>query len=292
VDVGGVVGERESGAAVGLEVWDGVTAVACADRVGYDVMGDGLLVAGRLGQAGAVGVGSEAITRIGVTGRTGEVVVQPPLTKEPKRPRRHTTTAARNPPVLTAALLPQGQRCPGRRHTAKKGARGRLPVVRSAVMRLRHCVFRDLDDLSECILISNGEVGQDLPIQGDVRFLQTMDEPAVWHVTLSSCCVDPRDPKPSKVPPSLTSVPVCVPLGLHPSFVGPSIKMMSRAPIALRVSKDLLVSATSVSSTLYSHCTIAPLDLKTHYLLINYPLKNESAFSGGSCADPSTSSSV
>jgi hypothetical protein len=75
---------------------------------------------------------------------------------------------------------------------------------------------------------------------------------------LSCCGVDARDPQTSKITPALPAVSIGIPLGLHPGLVGPAIKLMSRSPIALRVSKDLLVAATPVSSTLYSHCFLTP----------------------------------
>jgi len=119
-------------------------------------------------------------------------------------------------------------------------------------------VLCHLDDFSERVLISYREVGQDLSIQCDVGLFQPVDETAVRHPVLPGCGVDARDPQPSEITPALSSIAVGIPLGLHPGFVGPAEKMMSCSPVALRVSKDLLVATTLVSSTLYSHDYIAP----------------------------------
>jgi hypothetical protein len=112
-----------------------------------------------------------------------------------------------------------------------------------------------------------------------------VDETAVGHSVLPGRCVDTRDPQPPEIAPALPSIPVGIPLGFHPGFVGPTEKMMPRSPIPLRIAKNLLVATTPISSTLYSHCYIAPL--KTN----NSP-KNESAFFGGSSSDPASTVTV
>ena len=149
-------------------------------------------------------------------------------------------------------------RCP----VAKKGANCWLPLcILRLAPDLRDSVLRHLDDLGERILVSHGEVCQDLPIQRYVGLLQPVDETTVRHAVLSSRCVNARDPQPAQVASPLPTVAIGIPLRLHPRFVGPTEEIVPCAPITLCVAQNPLMATTPGSSTLNSHCYITPLKL-------------------------------
>src|SRR5882672_10360076 len=70
------------------------------------------------------------------------------------------------------------------------------------------CLFRYLGQTRERLLVANGEVGQDLPIDIDLGHFQAADERAVGEAVETRGGIDPHDPQPAKVP--LLGPPVAV----------------------------------------------------------------------------------
>ncbi len=112
--------------------------------------------------------------------------VSSPLAARGRRPRTASSASGRRP-------LARSRRAPD--CAARRAARGESsPGPRWRLRAATWCV-RDLGDAGERRRIAHGDVGQDLPIEGDAGGLEAGDELAVGEAVLASGGVQADDPQ-------------------------------------------------------------------------------------------------
>src|SRR5471030_141975 len=75
---------------------------------------------------------------------------------------------------------------------------------------LRQCCFRFLNQSGKYHFVEDCDVSQNLTVNFNRSFFQAVNEFAVRHVVLTSCCVDTRDPQLTELTFLLTTVTVSV----------------------------------------------------------------------------------
>src|SRR5690606_24698174 len=89
------------------------------------------------------------------------------------------------------------------------------------------------------LLVVDGDVGQDLPIDFDVGAPQAVHEPTVRQAVGARRGVDPRDPERAELPLALTAVAVRVLAGLDDGLLRDPVNLAPRAVVALGFLEDL-----------------------------------------------------
>jgi hypothetical protein len=88
------------------------------------------------------------------------------------------------------------------------------------------------------------EVGEDLPVQGDVGLLEPRDEARVGRPVLAGGGVDPGDPEPAELALAGAAVAVGVLEALLDGVLGNGVDVATAAPVTFRLLQELAATAT------------------------------------------------
>src|SRR5690554_1406472 len=126
--------------------------------------------------------------------------------------------------------------------------------------------FGFLNNSGKRLLLVHSQIGQNLTIDFNIRFLQTSDQTAVRQTVCTGASVDTSDPQCTKSALTVTTVTVCVLTGFDNRLLGNAEYTTTSAVITLGLLENLLVTTTCYHATFYTSHTLILLPL---YLIRN-----------------------
>ncbi len=103
--------------------------------------------------------------------------------------------------------------------------------VPSALAGRLHVLAGLLGQRGERRRICDGEVGQDLSVDGNIGLFQAVDQAAVREAVQPCGGIDSNDPQRSEISLFLTTVPVCIGKGAVDGVVRGAIQLASPSPV-------------------------------------------------------------
>src|SRR4249919_724440 len=108
----------------------------------------------------------------------------------------------------------------------------------------RECALGLLGDLAERFDVVDGDIGQGLAVQRDVRLQQAIHEAAVAQAVHAGRGVDTHDPQRTELALALLAADVCVLGSLGDGLLGDAEDFATGVEVALRQLDDFLVATT------------------------------------------------
>src|ERR1700674_1475100 len=178
-------------------------------------------------------------------GRSSTVSFPTPFSSSvsaPALPRTRDLTWSRSACVVApaTALPASAMICSSSCIEKKRGSReppGFLYVASGTEAR-----FGLFDDAAEGRLVEHREIGEDLAVHVDPRFLQSRDELAVRHARFAGSGIDARDPERAKLALAVAAVAVGVLPRAHHRLLGDLEYVLAPAAVTLGLVEDLLVA--------------------------------------------------
>ena len=122
-----------------------------------------------------------------------------------------------------------------------------------------------LDQFGKSFCIVDGDVGQDLAVQGDTGLLQTKHEAAIGNIVQTAGRVDTGDPQSAEVSLLTAASDLCGTLCAHDRCFRGTILRRTGTVVALSQFQNFLMSFTCVQST-FNSCHILILLKVCSYL--------------------------
>src|ERR1700674_3799262 len=112
--------------------------------------------------------------------------------------------------------------------------------------------FGLFDDAAEGRLVEHREIGEDLAVHVDPRFLQPRHELAVRHARFAGAGVDARDPERAKLALPVAPVAIRILPRLHHRLLGDLVYVLAPAAVPVGLVEDLLVARARRDSAFYA----------------------------------------
>ena len=113
--------------------------------------------------------------------------------------------------------------------------------------------FGSLDDGFECLGLADGQLGQDLAVEGDAGFLDSAHEGGVGDTELVHAGIDAGDPEAAEIALLVAAIAVLVLEGLQDGLAGLADAGTTDKAVAFSLSAQFLVFGVGSDAAFDSH---------------------------------------